>query len=89
MGWAVVPDQRTAGYAGRQRFYLSHTGGAVGASSVLLILHSDGAEVSKGDNLGSALPKGVSVAIIVNLIGVSLNKTALSIAKLFEQVSLD
>ena len=92
MGWAVVPEKQAAGYGGRQRFYVSHTGGAIGASSVLLILPTySGGAGDKGDNLSSASapPKGVAVAIIVNMISVSLCKTALRIAKLFEQVSLD
>lgn len=90
MGWAVVPEEQTAGCAQKQRFYVSHTGGAVGASSVLLILPTSNSGVDgKGDNFSLAPPKGVAVAIIVNMISVSLCKTALSIAKLFEQVSLD
>lgn len=89
MGWAVVPEKQNFGCGRHQRFYISHTGGAVGASSVLLILPPPRSEESsRGSNLG-APPKGVVVAMIVNLISVSLCKTALEIAKVFEQVRLD
>lgn len=89
MGWFVVPKRPAAGFACPQRFYVSHTGAAVGASSVLMILPSSNSEGSeKGDTFAAALPRGVSVAIIVNMIDVGLSKTALSIAKLFEGLSL-
>lgn len=87
MGWAVAPEKQTCGSGRKQRFCVSHTGGAVGASSVLLILPpSQEKDPNKPGHL-AAPPKGVVVAIIVNMISVSLAKTALQIAKLFEEIS--
>ncbi|KAK7475774.1 hypothetical protein BaRGS_00032995 [Batillaria attramentaria] len=89
MGWAVVPKKQGFGCGRKQRFYVSHTGGAVGASSVLLILPStQDEELGKCGDL-PVPPRGVVVAIIVNMISVSLCKTALKIAKLFEEVDLE
>lgn len=90
MGWSVVPEKQDYGCGRKQRLYISHTGASVGASSVLLILPPSRSEeeVCHGDNL-PAPPRGVVVAIIVNMISVGLCKTALKIAKLFENVAVD
>ena len=40
MGWVVIPPSTEFAFCKSQRFVASHTGGAVGASSVLLILPS-------------------------------------------------
>ena len=37
LGWAVRPHERNHGFGKNQTFYACHTGGAIGASSVLLI----------------------------------------------------
>lgn len=82
LGWAVIPDKQEYGFCRHQRFYTSHAGGALGASSVILILppHSD------SDNNCRTPPRGVVVAMTVNMVSVRLNKMALEIAKLFEQM---
>ncbi|XP_071098818.1 serine beta-lactamase-like protein LACTB, mitochondrial [Haliotis cracherodii] len=77
LGWAVVPEKLDHGCCRHQRHYVGHTGGAIGASSVLVVLPRSG-----GDNP----PSGVVVAIMVNMISIGLNKTALSIAEEFEKV---
>ncbi|KAK7096086.1 hypothetical protein V1264_005430 [Littorina saxatilis] len=90
MGWEVMPEKRKFGFGRSQPFYVYHTGAAIGASSVLLILPtSNSGEVGKGDDSVVTPLKGVTVAIITNLIKVSLTKTALNVAKVFDQVSLD
>jgi serine beta-lactamase-like protein LACTB len=38
MGWMVVPPSSEFVFCKDQRYFVSHTGGAIGASSVLLIL---------------------------------------------------
>ena len=85
MGWCVALPVVRAGFSRDQRMYVSHTGGAVGASSVLLILPR--ADVS-GEAVEKSIPRGVCVSIIVNKQAVGLSKTALSVAKLFDSVQL-
>ncbi|NXN78536.1 LACTB protein, partial [Bombycilla garrulus] len=84
MGWAVVEKNQQHGCCRQQRHYASHTGGAVGASSVLLILPEElePAALAAGP---SAPPRGVIVTIICNMQSVSLNSTALKIAREFEK----
>lgn len=84
MGWGVMPKIEKYGHALYRPFYVSHTGGAIGASSVLLVLPRD--ESMAADQQVAALPQGVSIAIITNIQGVNLNPLALDIAKLFEQL---
>ena len=83
MGWCVVPPGVRAGFSRDQRMYVSHTGGAVGVSSVLLILPR--AEMC-GEGTEKLIPRGVCVSIIVNKQSVGLSKTALTIARLFDCV---
>ena len=83
LGWGVVPESLSRGRFKRRRFYASHTGGAVGASSALVVLprRLDGdADVPP--------PHGVIVALITNLQGVGLNKLGLQIAELFDDANL-
>ncbi|XP_061078321.1 serine beta-lactamase-like protein LACTB, mitochondrial isoform X2 [Conger conger] len=82
MGWLVVEKQQDYGHCRSRRHYVSHTGGAVGASSVLLVYPSDPVE-PRGDP--PALPKGVVVTIIANMQSVGLNTTALKIAQEFDK----
>ncbi|XP_032621342.2 serine beta-lactamase-like protein LACTB, mitochondrial isoform X1 [Chelonoidis abingdonii] len=87
MGWVVVEKQQEYGFCRQQRHYVSHTGGAVGASSVLLILP----EELDSEVINSGLvtpPRGVVVNIICNMQSVSLNSTALKIAKEFDKDKL-
>ena len=69
-------------FSKKQRFYASHTGGAVGASSVLLIFPRKVEENSKVDTP----PQGIVVAIVCNLQNVGLSKLALDVAKTFENI---
>lgn len=84
MGWGVVPSEEKPRFTREQRQYFSHTGGAVGASSVLLVLPRT--EESGGVKNTKSLPSGVVVAVIVNMQSVGMNQLALDIAKLFERV---
>ncbi|KAJ8344560.1 hypothetical protein SKAU_G00318890 [Synaphobranchus kaupii] len=82
MGWLVVEKQQNYGQCRTRRHYVSHTGGAVGASSVLLVLPSDPVE-PRGDP--PVPPKGVVVTIITNMQTVGLNNTAMKIAQEFDK----
>ncbi len=75
-GWLVVEKQQKYGQCRSRRHYVSHTGGAVGASSVLLVLPSESAHTP---------PQGVVVTIITNMQSVGLNTTALKIAQEFDK----
>ncbi|MGH0132206.1 UNVERIFIED_CONTAM: hypothetical protein FKN15_048933 [Acipenser sinensis] len=83
MGWAVVEKKQQCGQCRSLRHYVSHTGGAVGACSVLLVLPecSERAAVS---TWGSP-PRGVVVTIRCNMQSAGLNSTALKIALEFEK----
>lgn len=81
-GWLVVEKQQKYGQCRMRRHYVSHTGGAVGASSVLLVLPS---ERLKASGQKATPPQGVVVAIMTNMQSVGLNSTALKIAHEFEK----
>ncbi|XP_044135740.1 serine beta-lactamase-like protein LACTB, mitochondrial [Bufo gargarizans] len=78
MGWGTVEAKQDFGQCKCQKHYVSHTGGAVGASSVVLILPEE-------DNQTLIPPRGVVVTIIANMQGTGLNSTALKIALEFEK----
>lgn len=80
MGWAIFPAISGSNFTRDQPFSVVHTGGAVGASSVLYILPTEG---KSNDEQGSH-PNGVVVAILCNMEGVGLAKTAQQIAREFE-----
>ncbi|GMT23678.1 hypothetical protein PFISCL1PPCAC_14975, partial [Pristionchus fissidentatus] len=80
LGWmrVNVPEGGSVGGAPETRSrggYWYHTGGAVGASSALLI------QPSKGE--GEAVPKGVCVAILVNIQACSVLNLAEELAEIF------
>lgn len=83
LGWAVVPVNKKYGFCESQYYYVSHTGGAIGASSVLLIAPK---KVGAGE---TKLPQGIVVAVLANLQGVGLNKLASSIAQAFEGLVME
>lgn len=82
--WVVVEKLHEYGQCRKRRHYVSHTGGAVGASSVLLVLPSE--EVEQQEGRSPALPQGVVVTIITNMQSVGLTSTALQIALQFDRV---
>lgn len=82
MGWGVVESRQECGACRRTRSYASHTGGAVGASSVLLVLPAEGTPSAEQ---GPHLPRGIAVCILCNLQSVGLNAAALQIALEFER----
>ncbi|XP_031361607.2 serine beta-lactamase-like protein LACTB, mitochondrial [Lonchura striata] len=84
MAWAVVEKNQQYGCCRQQRHYASHTGGAVGASSVLLILPEE-LEPEAVAAWPVVPPRGVIVTIICNMQSVSLNSTALKIAREFDK----
>ncbi|TRY84653.1 hypothetical protein DNTS_021000 [Danionella cerebrum] len=80
-GWVVVEKQQNFGQCRQRRHYVSHTGGAVGASSVLLVLPRE-------EELRPLHPPhGVVVSIITNMQSVGLNTTALKIAHEFDKAT--
>ena len=70
-----------------QKFCAFHTGGAVGASSVLLIVPRDASDggVNNPGAKSSPPPHGVVVSILCNLQSVGLTKLALDIAREFDR----
>ncbi|XP_071388289.1 serine beta-lactamase-like protein LACTB, mitochondrial isoform X1 [Centroberyx affinis] len=82
-GWLVVEKLQKYGQCRSRRHYVSHTGGAVGASSVLLVLPSEETVQCQGQT--PVLPQGVVVTIITNMQSVGLNSTALKIAHEFDK----
>ena len=89
LGWAVVPKRNKFGGIKSTPFYVYHTGGAIGACSVLLILPRSNVDsiVVEKDRGSSELPRGVSVAIICNLQGINLEPVAMKIAQAFQKCS--
>ena len=84
MGWGVVPPLDASADPGccrDRQFYVGHTGGAVGASSALVVLPRRNVDQHR------APPQGIVVAIIVNMQSASLNKSAIKIAKLFDRAT--
>ncbi|XP_051546075.1 serine beta-lactamase-like protein LACTB, mitochondrial isoform X2 [Myxocyprinus asiaticus] len=81
-GWLVVEKQQKYGQCRNRRHYVSHTGGAVGASSVLLVLPRESAQVT---DQKLTPPQGLVVTIITNMQSVGLNATALKIAQEFDK----
>ncbi|XP_036909957.1 serine beta-lactamase-like protein LACTB, mitochondrial isoform X1 [Sturnira hondurensis] len=82
MAWGVVEKKQTYGSCRKQRHYASHTGGAVGASSVLLVLPE---ELDADSLYNKVPPRGIVVSIICNMQSVGLNSTALKIALEFDK----
>lgn len=86
MAWGVVEKKQTYGSCRKQRHYASHTGGAVGASSVLLVLPE---ELDTETINNKVPPRGIIVSIICNMQSVGLNSTALKIALEFDKDRAD
>ena len=96
MGWGVMPDINRYGYGKQRPFYVSHTGGAIGCSSVLLIMptgDNNGAVANANNKADASVPaivippKGIVVAIIANMQSINLNPAALEIANTLVQGS--
>lgn len=83
MGWAVLPSVKRHAFCRDQKFIASHTGGSMGASSVLVIIPR---EPGKGESpeTGPPPPDGIVVAMICNMESVGLSATAREVAKAFE-----
>ena len=77
MGWGIREPQSDSPFCNGRKFHVCHSGGAIGASSILLIMPTASSEERP--------VHGVVVAMIVNLQNVNLNRTALEIAELFDQ----
>ncbi|XP_043933758.1 serine beta-lactamase-like protein LACTB, mitochondrial [Protopterus annectens] len=87
MGWGVVDQKQKYGHCRKQKHYISHTGGAVGASSVLLVLPKE-VSSNTGNYDEESPPQGVVVAILCNMQSVGLNNVALNIALEFDKARI-
>ncbi|XP_063860892.1 serine beta-lactamase-like protein LACTB, mitochondrial [Scylla paramamosain] len=76
MGWQTVTNRHSHPFCRNSRHHALHSGAAVGASSVLLVLPQEP---------NGGVPQGVVVALMANMQGVSMSKVALEIAELFEK----
>eukprot|EP00062_Callorhinchus_milii_P002466 gi/632938642/ref/XP_007905816.1/ PREDICTED: serine beta-lactamase-like protein LACTB, mitochondrial [Callorhinchus milii] len=85
MGWGVIEQKQKYGQCRQQHHYLTHTGGAVGASSVLLVLPEDIYTAALPEE-AAVPPRGIVVTILCNMQSASLNSTALQIALEFYKV---
>lgn len=83
MGWFVLPEVKECQFC-ESKIVVYHTGGAIGAASVLLILPESSKQTN---NNPTSLPKGIVVAILTNMQSVQLTKTALKIAQIFDKES--
>ena len=84
MGWGVVHEGQTHGECRERRYYVSHTGGAVGATSAFLVMPRR-SNSQKNDRP----PQGIVVAMITNLQSAGMSRTAMKIAKIFDEVDCD
>ena len=66
LGWMVNEEKDGQAFGKVNRFYAAHTGGAVGASSVLLIYPRKKEILTKNPDT-IQIPQGVVVAIICNI----------------------
>nr|XP_060611947.1 serine beta-lactamase-like protein LACTB, mitochondrial [Anolis sagrei ordinatus] len=83
LAWFVSEGRQECGFCRRSRHHAFHTGGAVGASSILLILPEEEHPEAK-EGLPLKPPRGVVVSILCNMQSVSLGGIALRIATEFE-----
>lgn len=89
LGWTVVPKTDGAGgVVGSQKFHVGHSGGGVGASSVLIIFPRElnGVQDEKKNKTTPKLPQGIVVAVLVNLENVSSRRLGQDIAEEFYKV---
>nr|CAB3263369.1 serine beta-lactamase-like protein LACTB, mitochondrial [Phallusia mammillata] len=99
LGWFVSPEADNYGCCQKSRLEIDHTGGAIGASSVLFLLPDppqDAVTASKtelvesnGGIYNSCPVRGVSVAIITNMQNVGLRSLARRIAYEFKGCGYD
>ena len=81
-GWLVSSPRSVMGTTPRPKVVM-HTGGAVGATSILLIQPRE-RHSKQSSNMSSSTPQGVVVAILFNLESVKeVDKLAMSIAEHF------
>ena len=89
LGWMIVPENQCDKYAmcRNNTRIVSHTGAAVGSSSVLLLLPRDQGSIARDQSCvtSDSGPHGVVVALLCNMEQVSLFHTALDIAQLFQE----
>ncbi|GAB6019367.1 hypothetical protein CHUAL_000955 [Chamberlinius hualienensis] len=77
MGWVIDPPNDIYGFCKEQKLIVGHSGGAVGCSSMLLIIPQP------CDSNNQKGVKGVVVAILTNLQDVGASKVAYEIAENF------
>ena len=82
MGWMIRPKVSGENFCREEDFCAFHTGGAVGASSILLILPKE--PQNGNSDQQQQPPKGVVVAILCNMQGVGMSELAYKIAQEFK-----
>lgn len=83
----MVPHLDDIGGIEGQKFYVGHGGGAVGASSILVVV-PDQKSVKYDENnneIVKNIPRGVLVAVLTNLENVSCLELARNVAKIFSE----
>ena len=88
MGWYVYPKMEKSGCCPDWRTEIAHTGGAIGASSVLYLRPDSNLICQSGNNSSQDISDhcevgGISVAIITNMQSVGLTSLARSICNEF------
>ena len=86
LSWFVTEEKTDYAFGKKHRFYAAHTGGAVGASSVLLIYPRKLEKDENHETAAECLPQGIVVAILCNMQNVGMSKLALDVAKIFERL---
>lgn len=86
MGWEILEVKDSAPYTQENIYAVMHTGGAIGASSILLIVPTQQTlPLVEKTNTATTPPCGIVVSILCNMEAVGLRQTALNIAKEFEK----
>ncbi|GFU57407.1 serine beta-lactamase-like protein LACTB, mitochondrial [Nephila pilipes] len=84
MGWSVYPQKQECEFCSKSKFCVCHTGSAVGASSVLLIVPKAFSKSKNLDYKPVPLPQGIVVVVLTNMHSINLYPTALKITQQFE-----
>ncbi|GBM19406.1 Serine beta-lactamase-like protein LACTB, mitochondrial [Araneus ventricosus] len=85
MGWSVHLQKQECEFCKKSKFCVYHTGSAVGASSVLLIVPAKNSKNKHPDSESYSIPKGIAVAVLSNMHNVSLLAAALKISQQFDK----
>ncbi|KAF8784921.1 Serine beta-lactamase-like protein LACTB [Argiope bruennichi] len=85
MGWSVHLQKQECEFCNKSKFCVYHTGSAVGASSVLLIVPARNSKSKHLNPEPSSVPKGTVVVVLSNMHNISLFPAALKISQQFDK----